>query len=247
MLEFTFQLTIHLMSRNIEFAPEEFYHLYNRGTEKRNIFVNDSDRDRFVALLVLSNQTSPVRIDNLLQQARQQGQQGRTLLALLEMALEVAKAEPGGTLVDLCAYCLMPNHFHLLVREHSEGGISRFMQKLLTGYTMYFNTRYERTGALFQGTFKAKHAGEDRYLRHLLSYLHINPVKLIEPTWKETGIANRKKAEAYLRQYRYSSFLDYLGEKRAENAIINRDVLPDYFETPGSFKESMRDWLSYTP
>ncbi len=139
----------------------------------------------------------------------------------------------------------MPNHVHLLIREKNDGGTSRFMQKLATAYTMYFNTRYERTGSLFQGAFKSSHADDDRYLKYLISYIHLNPVKLIEPKWKERGIENRKAAEKYLKEYEYSSYLDYLGVKRKEKAIIDAAALPEYFESPSDFKTSVTEWLSY--
>ena len=85
------------------------------------------------------------------------------------------------TLVDIGAYCLMPNHFHLLIRETAEGNISRFMLKLQTGYPMYFNKKYQRTGALFEGKFKAKHITNDNHLKYLFAYLHLNPVKITDP------------------------------------------------------------------
>src|SRR5665811_1016155 len=115
------------MSRNISIAPGEFYHLYNRGTEKRDIFTDRADRERFLALLYLCNTTEPVHIDDI------QKSRGSTSRKIgLEMLFEIERED---TLVDICAYCLMPNHFHLLVREKEELGISRFMQKLMTGYT----------------------------------------------------------------------------------------------------------------
>src|SRR3989344_2009952 len=127
------------MARTFAFAPGEFYHIYNRGTDKRNIFTSRADRDRFLALLYLANQDEPVDLKL----------QGSTLLEIVERS--------GMPLVEIAAYCLMPNHFHLLVRELEEGGISKFMQKLTTGYTMFFNKKYERSGSLFQGRFKATH------------------------------------------------------------------------------------------
>lgn len=139
----------------------------------------------------------------------------------------------------------MPNHFHLLVQEKIEGGTSLFMQKLSTGYTMYFNRRYERTGSLFQGTFKMTHSEDDRYLKYLISYVHLNPIKIIEPSWKETGIANRKAAEKFLNDYSYSSFLDYTGTKRFENAIVDTQALPKYFDSPVDFKNSVSEWLAF--
>jgi len=216
------------MSRNITIAPGEFYHLYNRGTEKRNIFSTQRDYDRFVSMLYISNGSTPVHLQI----------QGLTLNELFSV-------ERGEPLVDIGAYCLMPNHFHLLVRENKEGGVGKFMQKLTTGYTMYFNKRHERTGSLFQGTYKSTHADEDRYLSYLISYIHLNPVKLIEPKWKETGIADRKRSKMHLEQYDYSSYLDYLGRERAENAIINKEAFPEYFETPSDFKKCIEEWLSY--
>ena len=170
------------------------------------------DYDRFLILLYLSNSTKPVRIDDLTQ--------GRTLGELFALNRD----KP---LADLCAYCLMPNHFHLLICEKTEGGISRFMQKLMTGFTMYFNTRY------------------DRYLKYLLSYIHLNPIKLIEPKWKETGIANRLRAEKWLKNYQYSSWLDYSGKDRIERRILNTGVLEEYYDykAPSDFKESVTEWF----
>ena len=222
------------MSRNISIAPGEFYHLYNRGTEKREIFSSEADRKRFIALLYLCNTAEPVHIDGI------KKSRGSTSL---EMLLEM---EQGETLIDICAYCLMPNHIHLLVREKEEQGISRFMQKLMTGYTMYFNKLHDRTGSLFQGKFKATHADDDRYLKYLISYIHLNPVKLLEPKWKESGIRNRKSAEEYLHTYHYSSYPDYAGTSRVESKILNKEALPDYFDGVRDFKTEISDWLSFT-
>lgn len=227
---------IKTMSRKIVLAPGEFYHLYNRGTEKRKIFTKQNDYDRFLVLLYLCNSIKPVRIDDLTQ--------GRTL-----SKLGLFVVDRGQSLTDFCAYCLMPNHFHLLVREKADGGISRFMQKLITGFTMYFNTRYERTGTLFQGKYKATHVHDDRYLKYLLSYIHLNPIKLIEPKWKETGIVNHSRAEKWLENYQYSSFPDYSGKNRTERRILNTDALEEYYDykAPDDFKKSVKEWLTYQP
>lgn len=225
------------MSRNISIAPDEFYHLYNRGTEKRDIFTDRADRERFLALLYLCNTTEPVHIDDI---QKSRGSTSRKIE--LETVFEIERED---TLVDICAYCLMPNHFHLLVREKEEQGTSRFMQKLMTGYTMYFNKRHERSGALFQGKFKATHANEDRYLKYLISYIHLNPIKLIEPQWKEYGIRNRNMAKKYLNEYRDSSYLDYIGTPRAESKILMKEAFPEYFETVRDFETEVTNWLSY--
>ena len=212
--------------RRDSIAPGEFYHIYNRGTEKRTIFMNDKGYERFLALLYACNSRKAVDLKL----------QGSTLY-------EVLGLDGGGAVVDVGAYCLMPNHFHLLIKSKNEGDVSKFMQKVSTGYTMYFNTREERTGALFQGRFKARHVPTDTYLRYLIAYIHLNPVKLIEPAWKETGISDRQKAVDYLRTYRWSSYLDYLGEKRGENVLLNKSALPEYWSTKKSFEEFVTDWL----
>ncbi len=109
-------------------APLEFYHIYNRGTEKRRVFTSKNNFMRFVTLLYVCNNESPVHLSNL-----------RTVPTEEIFGLQLEKP-----LVEIGAYCLMPNHFHLLVRQTQEYGISRFMQKLITGYTMYFNKRNDR-------------------------------------------------------------------------------------------------------
>lgn len=219
---------MHNMTRSLTFAPNEFYHIYNRGTEKRNIFSSHTDYDRFLALLYLANQSNAVHLQI----------QGRTLK-------ELSGERTGEPLIEIAAYCLMPNHFHLLVRELQEGGVSKFMQKLMTGYTMYFNKKHERSGSLFQGKFKATHVADDRYLRYLISYIHLNPVKLIEPKWKETGITDKARAEQYLETYTPSSYLDYLGKQRPEGIILTHEALPEYFSSSTDFKIFVTEWLTY--
>ena len=220
------------MQRNVTFAPGEFYHLYNRGTEKRTIYKNKSDYNRFLVLMYLCNSTKQVSIAN-------EYRRGSSLN-------DMYKIDRIDTLVDIGAHVLMPNHFHILVHEKNEGGISMFMKKLGTAYSMYFNTKYERSGNLFQGRFKATHANEDNYLKYLFSYIHLNPVKLINSNWKENGINYRKKAERYLETYTYSSYIDYIGHKREEGRILNTKSFPDFFKKPNTFKEYVRDWISFS-
>jgi len=216
------------MTRPIIIAPEEFYHVYNRGVEKRKVFLSRADYDRFVALLYLANQTEPADLKY----------QGRSFS-------EMTEDRAGEPLVEIVAYCLMPNHFHLLLREMIEGGIARFMQKLTTGYTMYFNKRHERSGALFEGTYKARHADEDRYLRYLISYIHLNPIKLFDRKWKANGIQNRSGAERFLEKYEYSSYLDYFGKKRPQGKLLEQDIGREFFESLGDFKQCTAEWLTY--
>lgn len=224
------------MSRKIQFAEGEYYHLYNRGVDKRVVFETESDRKRFMLLLYLCNGKTPFRFDRLPEW------RSKMSLELIAAALSETRDSP---IVAIGAYCLMPNHFHILVRETTKNGISAFMHRVSTAYTMYFNIGRKRTGALFQGSFKAELAGTDRYLKYLFSYIHLNPVRLIERKWKEDGIKDKKRAEQFLAKYSYSSYVDYLGLKRGFSKILNKKEFPDYFPTKAKFNQEVLGWLRY--
>ena len=219
------------MTRSIEFSVGEYYHLYNRGIEKRKIFTNTNEYFRFLILLYLCNNDTKVDIGDHLRQ-------GLTLSEIFQM-------DKGENLVNIGLFCLMPNHFHVLVHEKEEGGISLFMQKLQTAYTMYFNKKHDRNGSLFQGTFKAQHITEDVYLKYLFAYVNLNPIKLIDSEWKENGIKNLDQSEKYLNEYEYSSYPDLVGINRIENRILNTQAFPEYFNSERSFQDFIREWLNF--
>lgn len=206
----------------------EYYHVYNRGVDKRIIFTSAADHERFITLLYACNGTRGFDLD----------EQGKTINKLLENNFD--RGEP---LVSVCSYVLMPNHFHLYLKEIQEKGISRFMHKLGIAYTAYFNKKYKRTGSLFQGAFRAEHASRDPYASYIASYIHLNPIKLIEPNWKETGIKNRVQAEAFLDNYEYSSYPDYRGKDRVEGRVLSKQDLPSFCVTAGDFKKEILSWL----
>lgn len=110
---------------------------------------------------------------------------------------------------------------------------------------MYFNASRKRTGALFQGRFRAEHAAYDTYLKYLFSYIHLNPVKLIDPKWKKNGIGDKRNAVNYLASYPYSSYMDYIDVKREYSKILSKKEFPAYFSTKMSFERHIDDWLSY--
>ena len=110
---------------------------------------------------------------------------------------------------------------------------------------MYYNNKYKRTGGLYEGRFKAEHADKDEYLKYLFSYIHLNPIKLIELKWKEEGIQDKVKVVNFLENYLYSSYSDYLGKNRKEKSILNASVFPDYFSERGSIQKEMFEWISY--
>jgi putative transposase len=224
------------MQRDLTFSEGEYYHIYNRGVEKRIIFPEKADQLRFLVLLYFLNTNTPINIRESLK-----------TLGPSSVISDLFREDREESLVDIGAYCLMPNHFHLLIKEKSENGISVFMKKILTAYSMYFNKKHERKGPLFESRFMAQHANSDEYLKYLYSYIHLNPIKLIQSDWKEKGIRNISKAKTYLNNYEYSSYLDYLGVDRASGVIINRQAFPEYFSEGGDFEGDILDWLSLQP
>lgn len=219
-----------MVQRSAPFAPGEWYHCFNRGVDKRVIFTNPADYERSLMLLYACNSQEPIHVSNIYQ--------GKTLVDLLG-AVERKK-----TLVDIGAYCLMPNHNHILIREHDYGGITSFMRRVGTGYTMYFNIKYNRNGALYQGAFKSKLIGSDQNFNRVVSYIHANPAELVEPGWKRGVIQNEDKLHRFLSDYRYSSFLDY-SETRPESAIINKEAVLETLGTSQTFDQLIEEAQIY--
>lgn len=156
--------------------------------------------------------------------------------------IELPKGDP---IADVGAWALMPNHFHLLLKEKKENGISQYIHKLLTGYSMYFNTKYHRKGALFEGPFSAKHLDSDEYLKYQYAYIHLNPIAIIDVGWKDKKIKSRTEAKKFLTSYPYSSLQDYIGHKRGERLIIKPESFPEHFPSFTDFREMLQEWIDF--
>ncbi|HEY4510179.1 MAG TPA: transposase [Candidatus Paceibacterota bacterium] len=224
--------------RKVRFAPNYIYHVYNRGVEKRVIFLVDADRWRFLqALLLFNREKSPF---NLLWKLEQE-HGGRMNFRILKEFLE-RNSERKTPLVRIMADCLMPNHYHLILEELQEGGITKFMHKLGTGYTMYFNKKYDRVGGLFQGSFKAIQVDTDEYLQNLLVYVNvINPGELIEPSLKDEGVKDIENVMQFAKAYPWSTHQEYLGER--DSPIIDKGVAHSLFPNPTKYKEFVENSL----
>jgi len=216
------------------FINSHIYHIYNRGVEKRKVFLDNQDHFRFIHDLYQFNDEDPVVNTNYrLQRRRSQ---------YMEVELPYIKKRRK-LLVDILVWSLMPNHFHLIIKQRIENGIVLFMQKLGSGYTNYFNLKYKRVGSLFQGRFKAISVENDNYLMHLSRYIHLNPVELIEPDWKINGIRNLSKSNRFLEKYRFSSYQDYIGKKNFPS-ITQRDFINQYFKNTKEYKKFVQEWAS---
>ncbi len=222
------------MFRKDLFVTGEYYHIYNRGIDKRVIFKLENDYKRFMMLLYVSNsQDESFRLDNLINRLHKKFE-------------DILILDRGKPLVSIGAWCLMTNHFHLLIKQEVDGGITKFMRKLGTGYSMFFNIKYQRQGSLFGGLFKSKLIdADDNYLKHLFGYIHLNPLDIKFSGWEKLiDKKHPKEWKDFLEKYPYSSYQEYIGRDRVEKNILNQKAFPDYFEETDSFKDFIGTYLS---
>lgn len=206
----------YMATRYYNFAEGEFYHVYNRGNGKQKIFLDSRDYRKFLELMYVANGTN----------------------SFVSRDLQNSNAyefDRGNQQVAVGAYCLMPNHFHMLLTPLTKDGVSNFMLKLGTSYAMYFNKKSERSGSLFEGSFKSKHASSDQYLKYLFSYIHLNPFR------KE--VSEDRVTISKLLSYKYSSLPMYLGKEREEKVILSPEKFPQYFQNTKEHHEELVNWL----
>ena len=225
-------------------SGEKLYHVVSRGNNQQAIFHQRGDYVRFIHDLYEFNNEDTVASVYRISLLRDNNITGSDPVILGRAGNKNKRRK---LLVEILAFCLMPNHFHILLKPAIEEGVQSYMQKLSTGYSMYFNKRYERTGSLFEGKYKSQHAGTDEYLKYLFAYIHLNPVKLMQSNWQEEGITNIDDTLNYLKSYVYSSFLDYADIlKREEKQILSVDPFPKYYDNAQEWIKTMIDWLSYS-
>jgi len=190
--------------RNIvkNYIENGYYHIYNRGVEKRKIF--QDEQDYRVLLKYLKEYLSPP----------QERAKITKTFTLKGSTFKGMPRQPNNYFqeIELLAYCLMPNHFHLLIKQKNLFSIKKYMQSLSTRYSMYFNKKYNRTGTLFQGVYKAVLIQNDDYLLHLTRYIHLNPLEYT------SNLANA-----------YSSYAEYLRIRKTQ--WIKPDFVLSFFET----------------
>jgi len=192
------------------YVENSFYHAYNRGVEKRDIFVDEYDYRVFMNLIKIYLSPSDEAIDEMKE-------------IFPEKRIRLRKTFNGE--IKILALCLMPNHFHLLLRQKSASGMSEFLRAISTSYSMYFNKRHHRVGSLFQGVYKAIFVPNDEYLMHLSRYIHRNPIKL-------TGFN-----PVNLDRYPYSSYSTYFNP--SSRPWIDTEIISEYFESEDKFSTQL--------
>ncbi|OGN00807.1 MAG: hypothetical protein A3I26_00675 [Candidatus Yanofskybacteria bacterium RIFCSPLOWO2_02_FULL_43_10] len=209
----------------------EIYHVLNRGVDKRIIFEDKQDYFRFIHDLYEFNDQE--RVETTFRDFRDYGADGK-----------IAKINRGARklLVDILAFCLMPNHYHLMLSPRIENGISIFMQKLNMGYAKYFNQKNKRVGVLFQGPYKKIPVTNETHFLHLPFYIHFNPLDLSFPEWRENKISNPEGALNFLKPYRWSSHLDYLGIKNFPS-ILNMKHLKEILGNEQDYQKLIENYI----
>lgn len=212
--------------RKIRIAPEEYYHIYNRGNNKQSIFIDERDRIRFLFLIL--HFQSPINFSQI----------GRNVSLYVKNSvfdndktrIEEIDKNRG---VELVNFALMPNHFHILMREIKTGGVSKYMERLQKAYTKYFNAKYKKTGHLFQGPFQIVHIKNNDQLLYLSSYIHRNPREIKEWENKE-------------HQYPWSSYQDYIKKNRWEK-LLKTDIISGQFLSPEDYKNFVDSSVAKSP
>lgn len=209
----------------------ELFHVLNRGVDKRKIFMDDKDYFRFIHDLFEFNDEDKVLNVNF-----------RFRRPTIDVGHQYITNKKRGLLVDIHCFCLMLNHYHLLLSSRVKNGIPLFMKKLNGGYAKYFNTRHERTGTLFEGRYKSIRIESQAHFIHLPYYIHLNPLDLFAPEWRAGELKDYKGSVKFLNSYRWSSHLDYLGEKNFPS-VTSRDFLLEVFGNEKRYQKKLSGYL----
>jgi putative transposase len=216
-----------------QFVNGEIYHIIIRGAGDALVFKDKKDYYRGIFSLYEFNNTNSVLIRDR-RRARAHAKKNN-------------KREPSSATyekwVEIFAFCFMPNHIHLLLKQIKNQGISEFIRKFGAGYVGYFNKRYNRKGPLFI-KFRAVRIKTDEQLQIVFTYIHTNPISLIEPNWKEEGIKDKEKVIEFLENYKWSSYRDYLSKKNFPS-LTQRDFLLKVMGQSQGSKDFIESWINH--
>ena len=218
------------------------YHILSRGVDKRKIFLDDRDHLRFIHDLFEFNDTNPISNINYFFQQNHKSTTKQQYTAIARRYIEPSERKARKLLIELLAFTLMPNHYHLLIKPRFDNGISKFMKRLNMGYARYFNEKYERSGALFEGRYKSIAINTEPHFLHIPYYIHSNPLDLYIPEWRERKIKNHSLAMKFLKQYRWSSFSDYINIKNFPS-VTQRDFLLNFYGGTEEYKKYISTWM----
>lgn len=219
--------------RKEQFVKGEIYHILLRGIDDNLIFKDVDAYYRGIFSIYEFNTTKPITI-----------RKRREIRARIKRRGPSSVVDERNKLVEVLAFCFMPNHIHLLLKQLKDNGITKFMSKLGTGYGGYFNRKYGRKGYVFQNRFSAVRIENDNQLKNVFVYIHTNPTALIEPHWKERGIENPEEVIKFLENFKWSSYPDYIGKKNFPS-VTERNLILEIMKKEQGCKEFVEYWIRY--
>jgi putative transposase len=221
-------------NKNPPLVNDGIYHIATRAVGDTVVFDDEKDFYRGIFSIYEFNNDARVNMwERRRERAAEKKKLGPTSLTIQERDM----------FVEIMAFSFMPNHLHLILKQLKEGGISKFMQKVGTGYANYFNEKYERSGHLFN-KFRAVYIETDEQLKNTFAYVHTNLISLIEPGWKEKGIKNPAKVKEFLENNKKHSYPDYLGKKNFPS-VTRRDFLLDLMGGVEGCRAYVDNWIMY--
>ncbi len=220
------------MFRKEIFTPGEYYHIYTRTIFGMKEFENPQNANKLAQNFLLSNSTNSTQAFDYLRKAT---------FPKFEKAREIS--ETGEKFVDVICYCIMPNHYHLLLKELRKNGIVDFVRRCNTSVAKHINTKNERKGPLFESKFNSKHIDSNEYLLHLSVYIHLNPLDFLTgKEWREHGIKDWRSAKKKLLAYPWSSLKSFLNKKNDDLIVSGLDIISDQFKDGSEYESFLREW-----
>lgn len=224
------------MFRKEKFAPGEYYHIYNRTIFNTPLFKDKSNCNKLIQAFLLANSTKASEAFLFLRNNKN---------ASIEDALEITKN--GKKLADVICYAIMPDHYHLLLREKLEGGITSFIHRCNISVAKYINTKMDRRGPLFESLFRSKHIATNNYLLHLSLYIHLNPLDfLVGKQWRKHGLQNWNQIRNKLVNYHYSSIKSFLSKNCNDKIISGTEIIKGQFKNKKEYESFLREWSEET-
>lgn len=214
-------------SKEAFFAGREYYYLHNEGSDKRVILSSQEDFDRFEAYLYLLNAIESPRAANLFVGGRQK---------------EIFTTARGEKLVAIGVFALVPHGFHILATPLVDGGIGKFMQKVQTAYTMYFNAKYGRTGRLFHSAYRAEELDTEEKLKRMYAYIHLHPASIFDARWEDAQGTELARFAVRAMEYRYSSAGEYA---REHFVITDPKEFPAFMRRTKDVQAHYALWMKY--
>ncbi len=221
--------------RKNQFSNNEIYHIVLRGIDDNLIFKNVDDYYRMIFSIYELNSAIPTTIQRQREARKRFKKENRG---------PSSTVDERDKFVEILSFCFMPNHIHLLLKQIKDIGITKFMAKVGTGYAGYFNRKYNRKGYVFQNRFKDVYIKDDDQLKTVFTYIHTNPISLVEPGWKENGIKNSERVIEFLKEYKWSSYQDYIAQKNFPS-VAQRDFLLEVMGGERGCREAINDWIKY--